>query len=133
MTAGSIISHRTVPSHILWDDYYESLHVAYNALRDTYEASGLSQDDLAERIGVTKSRVSRVLSGRDNLTVKTLSHYGSGMGYRLIIAYVPYEKVGYSNFFSRTLRVFSGTPSVPGTPKIVYAGAGRVETATVQR
>lgn len=78
-----------IPPEILWDEHYESLHAAYNALRRTFANSGLTQDQLAAKIGVSKSRVSKCLNGSENLTLKTLSRLGTAMGYRLLVRFQP--------------------------------------------
>jgi Helix-turn-helix len=93
MIAGSVAPTHIIPTHVMLDDYYESLHGAYNSLRDTFSQSDLSQDELARRIGIDKSRVSRVLGGSENLTIKTFCRFGTGMGCRLVIMYVPYNQV----------------------------------------
>lgn len=41
---------------------------------------GLSQADLAKRLGVTKGRVSQILSGRQNMTLRTLAAIGWALG-----------------------------------------------------
>jgi transcriptional regulator with XRE-family HTH domain len=43
---------------------------------------GLNQRELARRMGVTAGRVSQVLSGRENLTLKTLSTMAWALGIR---------------------------------------------------
>lgn len=43
--------------------------------------SGKSRTEMAEALGWKKSRVTRVLSGRDNLTVKTVCEFSSCLGY----------------------------------------------------
>ena len=91
-----------IPDSIFWDDYYENLHAAYNSLRDTFKASGLSQDELASRLGVNKSVISRRLNGSENLTIKTLSQMGTAMECRLITTYQPYALSGTCNYFYQT-------------------------------
>jgi len=99
MIAGSA----TIPVSVFWDDYYESLHIAHDALREAFESSGLTQDELADRIGADKSLVSKRLNGSENLTIKTLSQMGTGMGYRLVTTYVPYDQCGMINYFHPTI------------------------------
>jgi transcriptional regulator with XRE-family HTH domain len=41
---------------------------------------GLSQADLAKRLRVTKGRVSQILSGRQNMTLRTLAAIGWALG-----------------------------------------------------
>jgi transcriptional regulator with XRE-family HTH domain len=100
MTGGNISD--VIPDSVFWDDYYENLHAAYNSLRDTFKSSGLSQDEIASRLGVNKSVISRRLNGSENLTIKTLSQMGTAMGCRLITTYQPYALAGTCNYFYPT-------------------------------
>jgi transcriptional regulator with XRE-family HTH domain len=77
----------------LWEEYYTNLHGAYNAMWQAFKKSGLSQDEIAERLAVDKGLVSKRLKGRENLTLKTLSFMASAMGCRLSIGFTPYEAV----------------------------------------
>jgi transcriptional regulator with XRE-family HTH domain len=85
-----------------WDDFFESLHSGYVSLRSAFKDSGLTQEILAKISGFDKSRISKILSGQDNLTVKTLARLGTAMGCRVVITFVPYEHVGHSNIFYAT-------------------------------
>jgi transcriptional regulator with XRE-family HTH domain len=102
MIAGNREQVKAISQEEFWDDYYACLHDAYNALRETFESSGLTQDELATRLNVDKSLVSRRLNGSENLTIKTMSQMGTGMGHRLVITYVPYDELGRSNFYYLT-------------------------------
>jgi hypothetical protein len=101
MTDGDAISHR-IPDEQLLEEYYICLHGAYNAMRIAFEESGLVQDQLAERLGIDKSLVSRRLNGTENLTLKTLSYMGTAMGYRPMISYTPFDQLGMGNYFIST-------------------------------
>lgn len=52
-------------------------------LAEAIEASGSSQREIADALGVTAGRVSQVLSGDGNLYISTLARYLSAMGYQL--------------------------------------------------
>lgn len=58
----------------------------YGEATDTVEAMmvslGLSQADLAARLGVSKGRVSQIMSGRENLTLRSLAALGWSLGVR---------------------------------------------------
>jgi len=43
---------------------------------------GLSQRELAGRLGVSEARVSQILSGKDNLTLRSLASLGWALGIR---------------------------------------------------
>ena len=77
----------------LWEEFSTNLHGAYNAMRRAFQRSGLSQDELAERLWADKGLVSRRLHGKENLTLKTLSFMASAFGCRLSVSFVPYEEI----------------------------------------
>lgn len=52
---------------------------------------GISQRELAQRLGVGEARVSRILSGRENATLGTLASLGHALGLRLALVAIPYE------------------------------------------
>jgi transcriptional regulator with XRE-family HTH domain len=104
MIAGNVTAI-AIPQSVLWDDYYENLHGAYNAMRGRFAmcaADGLTQDDLATMLDVDKSLISKRMNGNENLTLKTLSFMGTAMGCRLTVRFVPYEQLGRSNYYSVT-------------------------------
>jgi Helix-turn-helix len=103
-----------IPLSVIWDDYYEALHVAYNALRETFENSGLSQDELSELSGIDKSLISKRLNGSENLTIKTLSHMGSAMGHRVVVGYQPYDMCGTTNYYVPTPVIVASSTVVTG-------------------
>jgi len=47
---------------------------------------GISQRQLADRMGLSESRVSRVLGGSENITLKTLADLGVALGLRFRLA-----------------------------------------------
>lgn len=74
---------------------------AVGLLNRAVRASGLSQRELAEALGVGESRVSQVLSGDGNLRMTTLARYLRATGYRLRLDAVPDEE-GVSELPSKT-------------------------------
>ncbi len=89
MTAGKQLSKGD-----LWEEYSTNLHGAYNAMRRAFKRSGLSQDDIAHKLGTDKGLMSKRLNGSKNLTLKTLSFIASALGCRLTIDFTPYEEIG---------------------------------------
>ena len=77
----------------LWEEYYTNLHHAHHALRQAFLKSGLTQDQLADRLGVDKGLISKRLKGNDNLTLKTISFMATAIGCRLKIEPVAYDQV----------------------------------------
>lgn len=54
---------------------------------DRLEALDLSQKQLAERLGVSAARVSQILKGNDNLTLKSLVAVAVALGVRLSVGF----------------------------------------------
>jgi len=104
MSAGKEQTGRIPKAH-LWDDYFTNLRSAYGSMRNAFRMrarEGLTQDGVAEMLGVDKSLVSRRLRGEENLTLKTLSFMATAMKCRLSMSFVPYEHVGLSENQSAT-------------------------------
>lgn len=55
------------------------------------ESLGITQRELANRVGVSESRISQVLSGADNLTLRSLANLGWAMGVRFELSPIPLE------------------------------------------
>ena len=62
---------------------------ALKALHRALKASGMSQVELAKRLGVRKSAVSQVLNGDGNVRITTLAEYLYATGHELTVAVVP--------------------------------------------
>jgi len=52
---------------------------------------GISQRELADRLNVSEARVSRMLRGGENLTLKTVADLGWALGIRFVLTPVPYD------------------------------------------
>jgi transcriptional regulator with XRE-family HTH domain len=77
----------------LLEEYYTNLNDAYEAMRQAFQVRGITQDEIAKRLGVDKGLISRRLNGQENLTLKTLSFMASAMMCTLTIDFTPYEMV----------------------------------------
>jgi len=55
-------------------------------LSRAFAATGLSQRELASRVGVTEGRVSQILGEAVNLRLSTVGRYLQAMGYRLSLS-----------------------------------------------
>jgi transcriptional regulator with XRE-family HTH domain len=64
---------------------------------------GLRQSQLARRLDVNDARISRILNGRENLTLRSLADLGWATGVRFELSVVP-------------LADLTGTPAVDDTP-----------------
>ena len=60
-----------------------------DAIERLVEKRGLKQQELAERMGVTEGRVSQILSGRENMTLRTLARLAWALDSRLKIQEEP--------------------------------------------
>lgn len=58
-------------------------------LRGIVSTLGISQHELAERLEVSDARVSRIMTGKENLTLKTLADVGWTLGLRFEVVAVP--------------------------------------------
>jgi transcriptional regulator with XRE-family HTH domain len=60
---------------------------AVGLVRDVMEATGVSQSELARRIGVTPSAVSNALAGHSarGMTLARLERYLAAMGYTAVV------------------------------------------------
>ena len=56
------------------------------ALDEGMESSGISQAELARRLGRSRSAVSQVLTGDGNLRIETLAEYLEAMGCELVVS-----------------------------------------------
>ena len=83
MTKG--ILDRYVRSHDEELDFAEEEAVAQAAIviAQCLERCGMSQRELAQRLGISEGRVSQILSAESNPTVKTLARIGRALGCRL--------------------------------------------------
>jgi len=83
-------------------------------IHDIQKALGISSKELARRMGRSPGRISQVLSGVNNLTLKTLADVGTGLGVSFRVQATP-ESLrscglpGGSMFIS-----LADTPPVPG-------------------
>jgi transcriptional regulator with XRE-family HTH domain len=62
---------------------------AATQLQDLLAASGLNQEQYAEKLGVKPPQVSRVLNGLGNPTLETLVKMGRALGYVPKVSFVP--------------------------------------------
>ncbi|MCK9518033.1 MAG: helix-turn-helix domain-containing protein [Dehalococcoidia bacterium] len=70
------------------DYQYELLMIAVGeVIVDRMEALGVSRSELAERLGVKPPRVTQILAGSGNLTLRTLAHVAHALDARVVIEF----------------------------------------------
>ena len=65
-------------------------------------ASGLTQQEVAERIGVDRSVINRRLNGKSNLTARSIAEFAYAFEKNIDLSFVTSTKPRYSNTSSRT-------------------------------
>lgn len=70
-----------------YDEFGKQLEIAYEVIKLRKER-GLSQKQLADKIGTTQSNVARIESGRENFTTETLQRIASAFGRDLQVQFV---------------------------------------------
>lgn len=85
----------------VWDaleEEYTTLHVLLNARK----RAGLTQEDVAERMGTTKSAISRLENslreGKHSPSVATLKKYARACGKKLVVGFAEMEKISPETF-----------------------------------
>jgi transcriptional regulator with XRE-family HTH domain len=86
---------------------------------------GLTRADLAGRMGVSPGRVSQVLSGGENLTLRTLASLATALDGRFELSLRPREPVADSGQGDARLTATAATPAEPQpqTPTFPQASA----------
>ncbi|HSG38536.1 MAG TPA: helix-turn-helix transcriptional regulator [Thermoanaerobaculia bacterium] len=64
------------------------------AIAKALEASGITQSELAARLGKTKGYVSQLMGGGRNLTLRTLADVADALGCRIRVQVCPAELPG---------------------------------------
>lgn len=59
--------------------------VAGSLIRESRKSQGLTQEELGERLGLSKSTINRFESGRNNLTLDTLEKIMVALGKKVTI------------------------------------------------
>ncbi len=54
------------------------------------ETHHIPRNELARRLGVSESRVTKILNGTENLTMETVANLGRALGIRFVVAPVPF-------------------------------------------
>lgn len=79
------------------------------------EENGINKTTMAEKLGVTKSLVTQVLSGNRNLTVRTMSDFAFALGGNIRFSFIPAMQdieYSYATTFAKPIHT-SIQPEVP--------------------
>jgi ribosome-binding protein aMBF1 (putative translation factor) len=68
-----------------YDEYGRQLEIAYRIL-ELRKSKGLSQKDLAEKVGTKQSNIARIESGKQNFSIGTLERIAKVLGCGLKIS-----------------------------------------------
>ena len=74
-------------------------------LRDSLDAAGLTQAELAQRVGTTQAAIARVERGRVSPTVRTLQRLLAATGHELALAATPARAGVDESLIARQLRL----------------------------
>ena len=72
-------------------DALEEEFVLAGAVMDVRNRAGLTQEELARRMGTTQPVVARLESGRSRPSMRTLERLAEATGSRLLISFAPLE------------------------------------------
>jgi len=70
----------------LFDEYGRQLEISYKILQ-TRKQKGLSQAELAKKIGTNQSNVARIESGQQNVTIKLLDRIAFALDMQLEVSF----------------------------------------------
>ena len=74
---------------------YDALEPEFSiiqAMIDARKASGLTQQQLAEKTGIAQADISKLENGSANPSLRTLRRLAAGMGMQLTLEFVPAAK-----------------------------------------
>lgn len=77
------IQHGRIPPEMLNAYYLRAMHKFLGELQSAYQATGMTQKDIAERLGISEAYISRCLRGHKNMTVRTMSNIARAMDCRI--------------------------------------------------
>ena len=89
-----------IPAQVLFDEWrkdsefvreYEALEVPFAIIGARVHA-GLTQEELAERMGTSQSAIARLESGRSHPSTTTLAKLAAATGTKLRVSFVPDDK-----------------------------------------
>ena len=90
---------RRISEEELAERWFSVKHQAFEHLLECFRASGMKQKELADRLGMDESRVSRLLKGRNNMTLRVMCNLARAMEHRLEVEFRDLRHAAKSNVF----------------------------------
>ena len=75
-----------IPDEILAEQYYRLIHHLIGEMQTRYRTAGISQKEMAAKLGKKPSFISRCLSGQANMTIRTIHELVRAMDARIEIS-----------------------------------------------
>lgn len=76
-----------IPAKVLHKAHADVVADVRAKLNKIVDDSGLTQQEIARRMGVTHSYVNRVLSGKDSVTLLNMNKFASALEYKIEIRF----------------------------------------------
>lgn len=68
---------------------YDAMSTFQKNVEQALSQKGWSKQDLAEKLGMDRSQLSKIIRGQNAATVKTLEHIATGLGLKLYELFMP--------------------------------------------
>jgi transcriptional regulator with XRE-family HTH domain len=75
--------HRNSLEYVL----YRLTQFVSNQTYDVYDESGLSKNDFAKRLGISRRKLNRILDGFENVDLKFIAKLEKEFGYKIDLSY----------------------------------------------
>lgn len=95
--ADSEATDERIPPAVLAEQWFGLMHRLIEAMQKQFRNSGLTQHDIARRIGKAPAFISRCLSGQQNMTMRTLHDIARALGCRVEVSLVPLAELPMAN------------------------------------
>lgn len=118
----SLISHEMDAAERRQYEQERLILWATERLAEMMSEKALSKADLARALGTSRAYVTNLLSGRTNLTLRTLADVAAVMGFRIELSHCPLRSGEYINVSARPYR-----PTVMKLSNVAETGSGAAE------
>lgn len=96
-----------------------------HAAVDRLQSLGMTQQDLADQLGLDKSRISRLLHGAGNPTLRTIGELAWALGLRPQLTFVPLDAAAAEPKIANATSSRNAASST-STSAVVRSGSGNV-------